>query len=76
MEEDDLEDDDEATFEEAFKLSQAFILFTHHFQEYVKEMEPDLWKRATDYAMTFTNVEGVSFSYADNAGATADDTGD
>lgn len=72
MEEDDLEDD-EPTYEEAFRLSQAFILFTHHFQEYVKEMDPELWKRAVDYSMTFTEVEGISFTYSDNIGATADD---
>jgi hypothetical protein len=68
-ESDDLEDDDA---EEAEKITQAFLEFTHHFQEYVKEMNPELWKRAVDYAKTFTEIEGVEFTYVDNAGNTAE----
>jgi hypothetical protein len=48
-------------------IRQAYIQFTHHFQNYVKEMNPDLWKRAVDYAKTFTeeDVEGIELSYED-----------
>ena len=65
MEEDDDLDDlsDDEIREEAEKLSMAFLEFTHHFQEYIKEMNPELWKRAVDYAKTFTEVEGVEFTY-------------
>jgi hypothetical protein len=68
-ESDDLDDE---LREEAAKLSMAFLQFTHHFQEYVREMDPHLWKRAVDYAKTFTEVEGVEFTYADPSGCTSD----
>jgi len=41
----------------------AIIEFGFKFAEYVKEMDPDLWKRAVDYAKDWTQVEGVSFYY-------------
>ena len=69
-ESDDLDDD--ADHEEAEKITQAFLQFTHHFQEYIREVNPELWKRAVDYSKTFTDVEGVEFTYVDNAGCTAD----
>jgi hypothetical protein len=69
-ESDDLNDD---IRDEAEKLSLAFLQFTHHFQEYIKEMDPELWKRAVDYAKTFTDVEGVEFTYAEPSGCTGDD---
>lgn len=68
-ESDDLDDE---ILSDAEKLSLAFLSFTHHFQEYVREMNPELWKRAVDYAKTFTEVEGVEFTYADPSGSTAD----
>lgn len=68
-ESDDLDDE---LREEAAKLSLALLQFTHHFQEYVREMDPHLWKRAVDYAKTFTEVEGVEFTYADPSGCTSD----
>lgn len=64
-ESDDLEDQ-----EESERLSLAFVCFTHHFQEYVKEMDFGLWKRAVDYSMTFTDIDGVKFTYADDKGNT------
>lgn len=71
MEESD--DLDEEERREAEMLSQAFLIFTHHFQEYIREMDAQLWKRAVDYAKTFTEVEGVEFTYADPTGCTADE---
>lgn len=41
----------------------AIIEFGFKFAEYVKEMDPDLWRRAVDYAKDWTQVEGVSFHY-------------
>lgn len=71
MEESD--DLDEEERREAEMLSQAFLIFTHHFQEYIREMDAQLWKRAVDYAKTFTEVEGVEFTYAEPTGCTADE---
>ena len=65
------ESEDLGDEEEARRLSEAFLIFTHHFQEYVKEMDIDLWRRAVDYAKTFTDVEGVEMTYADPTGCTA-----
>ena len=65
MEEDDLDES-----EEAEKLTMAFLEFTHHFQQYVKEVDSQLWKHAVDYAKTFTDVEGVEFTYVDTKGKT------
>ena len=70
MEESDNLNDDER--EEAEMLTQAFLQFTHHFQEYIKVINPELWKRAVDYAKTFTDVEGVEFTYVDLSGNTAE----
>lgn len=73
-ESDDLDDD--IDHEEAERITQAFLQFTHHFQEYIREMNPELWKRAVDYSKTFTDIEGVEFTYVDNAGCTADERED
>lgn len=68
-ESDDLDDIDH---EEATAITQAFLQFTNLFQQYVREMNPELWKRAVDYSKTFIDVEGVEFTYVDNTGCTAD----
>jgi len=68
-----MEESDDLSNEERMEaelLTAAFLDFTHHFQVYIKEMEPELWKRAVDYAKTFTEVEGVEFTYADKPGNT------
>lgn len=61
--EDDIEDfpDSEET-EEDVLVRMALIQFSFKFSEYVKEMDIELWKRAVDYAATFTKVEGVEFT--------------
>jgi hypothetical protein len=43
------------------KYHHAIMLFGMKFSEYVKEMDPDLWKRAADYAASFTKVDGIEF---------------
>ena len=70
-ESDDLNEDEKQ--QAAENLTRAFLLFTHHFQEYLKEIDPELWKRAVDYAKTFTEVEGIEFYYVDEAGASGSD---
>lgn len=69
------ESEDLGEEEEARKLTEAFLVFTHHFQEYIKEMDHALWKRAVDYAKTFTDVEGVEMTYAESGctGSTEED---
>lgn len=64
--EDDVEDFPDAEDSDEDVLVRAALLeFSFKFSEYIKEMDPELWKRAVDYAMTFTKVEGVEFTKDD-----------
>lgn len=49
--------------EDGEKVLKAYLELTKHFSEYVKEMDPVLWKKAVDYAKTFTKVEGITLYY-------------
>ena len=40
---------------------EAIMLFALKFGEYVREVDGDLWKRATDYAVSFTKIDGLEF---------------
>jgi hypothetical protein len=64
-EEDDMHDAGEFPLtedtEEDILFRTALIEFGFKFSEYVREVNPELWKRAIDYAVTFTKVEGVEF---------------
>jgi hypothetical protein len=44
------------------RYHQAIMLFGLKFAEYVKEIDGDLWKRANDYAASFTKIDGVEFT--------------
>lgn len=57
------EEDDESMPEET--VLQAFLTFNTHFAEYIKQTDLELFKRAVDYAKTFTeeDVTGVSLRY-------------
>jgi hypothetical protein len=43
------------------QVTEAFLNFHDSFSSYIKEMDAELWKRAVDYAVTYT--EGVRFEY-------------
>ena len=49
------------------KVMEAFLSFTSLFSKYVKENDKELFKRAVDYAKTYTeeDVSGVIFHYID-----------
>lgn len=51
----------------AEKMFEAYATFSNHFSNYIKQNDPDLWKRAVDYAMTFTqeDVSGIKLYYDD-----------
>ena len=51
----------------AQKMFEAYTTFSNHFSNYIKQNDPDLWKRAVDYAMTFTqeDVTGIKMYYED-----------
>ena len=52
--------------EDVLKASEAYLTFVQRFGEYVKEMDPDLWARAREYAADFTQIPGVRVELVDN----------
>lgn len=43
------------------RYHEAIMLFGLKFGEYVREIDEDLWRRATDYAVSFTKIDGIEF---------------
>lgn len=60
---DDIGDEDDLPPEAQAQLAWAMMEFNGKFSEYIKEMNPELWKKAVDYAVTFTQVNGITFEY-------------
>ena len=44
-----------------YLVTRAVAEFGLKFAEYVNEMNPELWRRALDYAKHYTKVEGIEF---------------
>jgi len=67
MNDDDIRDfgdsEDDLPPEAQAQLTWAMMEFNGKFSEYIKEMNPELWKKAVDYAVTFTKVNGITFEY-------------
>lgn len=51
--------------EQSQKLAEAYLSFTDKFAEYIRQMDIDLFRRAVDYAKTFTeeDIPGISLTY-------------
>lgn len=66
-ENDDLEDinEEDLTQEQSEMVANAYLSFTDKFADYIRQMDPNLFKRAVDYAKTFTeeDIPGISLSY-------------
>lgn len=66
-ENDDLEDinEEDLTQEQSEMVANAYLSFTDKFADYIRQMDPGLFKRAVDYAKTFTeeDIPGISLSY-------------
>ena len=61
-----MEDENEKLSEEdILKASEAYITFVQRFGEYIKEMDPELWGRAREYAADFTKIDGVRVELVD-----------
>jgi len=60
------EDNEDMTEEEILKASEAYLTFVQRFGEYVKEMNPELWEKAREYAADFTKIPGVTVELVDN----------
>jgi hypothetical protein len=59
-------DNEDLSEEDILKASEAYLTFVQRFGEYVKEMDPDLWHRAREYAADFTKIAGVTIELVDN----------
>lgn len=46
-------------------VMQAIIEFNTLFSDYIKQMDPDLWTRAVDYAKSFAASGNVTFNYTE-----------
>jgi hypothetical protein len=69
-----MENNDDMSEEDILKASEAYLTFVHRFGEYIKEMDPDLWSRAREYAADFTQIPGVRVELVDNDEDDNDDT--
>ena len=67
FEDDEMEeiDGEELSEEQSELLANAYLSFSDKFAEYVRQMDKDLFKRAVDYAKTFTeeDIPGISLTY-------------
>ena len=66
-------DEIEVEFENLTEEQQAWILSTEavaefgiKFAEYIKAVDPEMWKRARDYALDYVEVDGVEFNFGDD----------
>jgi hypothetical protein len=59
------DDNSDMSEEDILKASEAYLTFVQRFGEYVKEMDPDLWSRAREYAADFTKIPGVTVELVD-----------
>ena len=59
------DNNDDLSEEDILKASEAYLTFVQRFGEYIKEMDPDLWARAREYAADFTKIDGVKVELVD-----------
>jgi len=66
-------DNIEIEFDNLTEEQQAWILSTEavaefgiKFAEYIKAIDPEMWKRARDYALDYVEVDGVEFNFGDD----------
>tara|TARA_R100001509_G_scaffold165332_1_gene146457 strand:+ start:4792 stop:4986 length:195 start_codon:yes stop_codon:yes gene_type:complete len=45
---------------------EATIQFANHFSDYIKEWNHDVWRRAVDYAKSYTELEDFDIFYGDD----------
>lgn len=66
FDEDSDEEFQEMNEENQMKVCQAFLQFNSYFSQYIKEMNPDLWKKAVDYAKDSVDIPGVELKFLDD----------
>jgi hypothetical protein len=63
------EDENLSNAEESYlleKMLDTLMVFNSHFAQYIRESNPELFKKAIDYAKTFTeeDVPGIMLYYS------------
>ena len=53
-------------------LLEIILEFITHFSSYINEVDEDLYKRARDYARSFTEIEGYNVTFLDIEDETED----
>jgi len=66
-------DNEDMSEEDILKASEAYLTFVQRFGEYIKEMNPELWHRAREYAADFTKIKGVTIELVDKDESESDD---
>lgn len=66
FDEDSDEEFQEMNEENQMKVCQAFLQFNSYFSQYIKEMSPDLWKKAVDFAKDSVDIPGVELKFLDD----------
>lgn len=66
FDEDSDEEFQEMNEENQMKVCQAFLQFNSYFSQYIKEMNPELWKKAVDYAKDSVDIPGVELKFLDD----------
>jgi hypothetical protein len=59
------EPSDEEYAEAQLKVCQAFLQFNSFFSQYIKELNPDLWQKAVDFAKDSVDIPGVELKFID-----------
>lgn len=67
------DDGSEDTEEAQLKVCQAFLQFNSYFSKYIKEMNPDLWKKAVDFAKDSVDIPGVELRFIEEDDDTLDE---
>lgn len=56
---------DESFAEAQLKVCQAFLQFNSFFSEYIRELDPVLWKKAIEYAKDSIDIPGVELRFVE-----------
>lgn len=59
------EPNDENYAEAQLKVCQAFLQFNSFFSQYIRELDPVLWKKAVDFAKDSVDIPGVELRFVE-----------
>lgn len=62
----DYDDEMDENAEAQLKVCQAFLQFNSYFNRYIRELDPELWKKAVDYAKDSVDIPGVELRFVED----------